>query len=304
MKRFIVSLFLGLFAAQAWANDAIKTPGIWGFGVGTTQGTYFRAIVDQANKDQKKYEFFFDHRPGAGGAIATRHALEQKGPAVLFHSGAFFIRPYLFPAETTYRFEQMRPIMIVGTAPGVLMTKGKTLDQLIKQPRIILGTAGAGSSVHLMAETLKKYLTNSEVIIVHFKDTNEAYVNVMGGHIDGAFEFLGDAKTKATAEVTFAGVTGSQRLDGIEPLKNRGMPEMEHISAWYAIFVPATTPENVYNEIRAILLKAEQSETVQSLYRRDFTFRDPTWQQTSSLQPWYDARIRRFKDITAGIKVQ
>lgn len=305
MKRFILSLFVGLFATAAWANEAIKTPGVWGFAVGSTQGNYIRAMLEQANKDQKKYEFFFDHKPGAGGAIAGRHTLDQKGPAILAQSGAFFARPYLYPeTDKLYRLDQFRPILIMGSAPAVLMTKGKTLDQLLKQPRIILGTAGAGSSTHLMAETLKKYIKNSEVTMVHFKDTNEAYLNVMGGHIDATFEFFGDAKAKAKPEVTFAGVTGGQRVENVEPLKNRGMPDMEHVSGIFAMYVPKDMPNDVYNEIRAILLKAEQAEAVQNLYRRDFTYRDPALLSISALQSWYDTNVRRFQGLTAGIKIQ
>lgn len=303
MKRIIATLFLCLFSAVSYAADPAKTPGVWGFAVGSTQGTYFRAILEQANRDQKKYEFYFDHRPGAGGAIAAKHVLDQRGPAILAHSGAFFARPYLYP-DTQYRFDQFRPILVMGSAPGVLMTRGKTLDQLMKQPRITLGTAGAGSSTHLMAETLKKYLKNSEVIMVHFKDTNEAYINVLGGHIDATFEFFGDAKAKATTDVTFAGVTGGQRVDGVEPLKARGMPNMEHVSGIFAVYVPTTMSAETYNEIRSILLKAEKAQAVQDLYRKDFTYRDPAHGQVPAMQSWYDTTVKRFQDLTAGIKLQ
>ncbi len=302
MKRIIMTMFLCLFTVSASADNK-RIPGIWGFAIGSTQGNYFRAILEQANKNQEKYEFFFDHRPGAGGAIAGRTALDHRGPVLMAHSGAFFARPYLYPANP-YRFDQFRPILVMGSAPAVLITKNKTLDQLLSQSRILLGTAGPGSSTHLMAETLKKYLPNSEVTMVHFKDTNEAYVNVLGGHIDATFEFLGDAKAKATADVSFVGVTGNQQVIGIEPLKNRGMADMQHVSGIFAIYVPLTMSASVYADIRDILLQAENSETVQTLYRRDFTYRDPVHQQVSGMQTWYDATVRRFKNLTASIKIE
>lgn len=301
MKLF-AALFAFLLSAAAFA-DPVRVPGIWGFAVGSTQGTYFRAILEQANKDQKKYEFSFDHRPGAGGAIAARTALDHRGAVIMAHSGAFFARPYLYP-DTPYKHEQFRPVLVMASAPAVLMTKGKSLDQLLKQPRITIGTAGAGSSTHLMAETFKKYIKNSEVTMVHFKDTNEAYINVMGGHVDATFEFFGDAKGKATPEVSFLGVTGSQRVDGVEPLRNRNMPDMEHVSGLFAVYVPVTTPADIFTELRTILLQAERAEAVQALYRRDFSYRDPAWQNQSAIQSWFDSTVRRFQSLTAGIKVQ
>jgi tripartite-type tricarboxylate transporter receptor subunit TctC len=302
MKRIIATVFLCLLGMST-SFAQTKVPGIWGFAVGSTQGNYFRAILDQANQDQKKYQFVFEHKPGAGGSIATKLALDTPSPVILAHSTAFYSRPNLYP-ETPYRFDQFRPILAMGTAPSVLMTKGKTLDQLLKQPRITIGTAGAGSNSHFVAETLKKYINGPEVTMVHFKDTNEAYLNVIGGHVDATFEHLGDAQAKATPEVVFAGLTGNTVINNILLLRDRGMPDMAQVNNVFGIYVPVTMPQETYNEIRAILLKAEQSPRVQELYARDFTYRDPRLLQTTNLQPWYDQNVNRIRQLTAGIKVQ
>lgn len=301
MKTFI-SVLMSLFATAAVASEPIRVPGVWGFAVGSTQGLYFRAIMEQANQQQKKYEFQFEHRPGAGGAIAAKHVLDSKSLTIMAAPLAFFVRPNLYP-ETPYRFDQFKPLLMMGQAPAVLMTKGKTLDQLLQQPRIILGTAGAGSGTHLAAETLKKYLKDKEVVMVHFKDTNEAYVNVLGGHIDGAFEFLGDAKAKASGDVVFAGLTGRERIDGIQPLRDRGFADMEFVSGIFAIYVPTTMPESQVKEIREILLRAERHESVQALYRKDYTYRDPAHQNLNQLESWYRSSVERFKSLTQNVKV-
>lgn len=302
MKHIVVTLFLLMFGLTAQA-EPIRTPGVWGFAVGSTQGTYFRAILEQANLDQKKYQFVFEHKPGAGGSIATRSVLEQKGPVILAHSAAFYIRPYLY-TDTGYNFDQFRPILVMGSAPAVLTTRGKTLDQLLKQSRIIIGTAGAGSGTHLMAEVFKNYIKGPEVTMVHFKDTNEAYLNVMGGHVDANFEFLGDAIARATPEITFAGMTGTVSVNNIPLLASRGMPDMAQVNNIFAIYVPTNMSSETYTELRSILLKAEQSPKVQELYAKDFTYRDSKHLQTQSLQSWYQDNIIKFKRLTANIKLQ
>jgi tripartite-type tricarboxylate transporter receptor subunit TctC len=302
MNRIVLGLIMLVMSLTAQAQP-VKVPGIWGFAVGSTQGTYIRAIFDQANQDQKKYQFQFEHKPGAGGSIATRQALDTTGPVILAHTAAFYVRPYLYP-DTGYRFDQFRPILVMGTAPAVLMTKGKTLDQLLKQPRITIGTAGAGSSSHLIAETLKKYIKGPEVTMVHFKDTNEAFLNVIGGHVDANFEFLGDATARATPEITFAGMTGTVSINNIPLLRDRGMPDMALVNNIFAIYVPTSMSQETYNEIRAILLQAEQSAKVQELYARDYTYRDSRHLQTKNLQAWYEDNVARFKRLTADIKIQ
>jgi tripartite-type tricarboxylate transporter receptor subunit TctC len=303
MKRIIATLLLCFSAIGNSYADSIKVPGIWGFAVGSTQGNYFRAILDQANQDQKKYQFVFEHKPGAGGAIATKTVLDTSGPAILAHTAAFYVRPNLYP-ETPYRADQFRPVLVMGTAPAVLMTKGKTLDQLLKQPRITIGTAGAGSSSHFIAETLAKYIKGPEVTMVHFKDTNEAYLNVIGGHVDANFEFLGDAMAKATPDVVFAGLTGGVNINNIPLLRDRGMPDMAQVNNIFAIYVRTGMSQETYNELRAILLKAEQSSKVQELYAKDFTYRDAKLLQTPALQPWYNNNVNKIRELTAGIKVQ
>jgi tripartite-type tricarboxylate transporter receptor subunit TctC len=303
MKRIIATMLFCLLTVSGLHAETVKVPGVWGFAVGSTQGSYFRALLEQANQDQKKYQFVFEHKPGAGGAIATKSVLDTAGPVILAHTAAFYVRPNLYP-ETPYRFDQFRPILVQGTAPAVLMTKGKSLEQLLKQPRITIGTAGAGSSSHFIAETMKKYIRGPEVTMVHFKDTNEAYLNVMGGHVDANFEFLGDAIAKATPEVVFAGLTGNVPINNIPLLRDRGMPDMAQVNNIFAIYVRTGMSQETYNELRAILLKAEQSPKVQELYAKDFTYRDPKLLQTKNLQPWYDNNVNKIRELTVGIKIQ
>jgi tripartite-type tricarboxylate transporter receptor subunit TctC len=305
MKKVILSLAVLLASVSSFA-ETIKVPGVWGFAVGSTQGTYYRAILEQANKEQNKYEFQFEHKPGAGGAIASRYVFDQQPKiAVLAHSAAFYVRPNLYP-DTQYTFDQFKPLMVMGFAPAALVTKQKTLDQLLAQKKISIGTAGAGSSTHLMAEAFVKGIKNSkdkDIVMVHFKDTNEALVAVMGGHIDATFEFLGDAKAKSTADTRLVGITGKQRVEGIDPLSKFGFKDMEELSGIFAIYVPVAMPNEVVKELQTILLKAEKTDKVQELYKKDYTSKDAFMQTPSDLTNWYQSTVRQYKSLTKDIKV-
>jgi tripartite-type tricarboxylate transporter receptor subunit TctC len=298
-------LLLGLImlAASVAASAGEKVPGVWGFAVGSTQGTYFRAILEQANKEQDKYNFYFENKPGAGGSIASHHVFNHKGTAILAHSAAFFVRPNLYP-ETIYSFDQFKPLMIMGYAPATLVTKNKSLAQLVKQNRITIGTAGTGSSTHLMAETFAKGLKGKEVVMVHYKDTNLAFLAVMTGEIDATFEFLGDAKAKALPETTLIGLTGKNKVEDIEPLRNLGFKDMEGLSGIFAIYVPVNMSNDTVRELQTTLLRAEKHASVQTLYKKDYTSKDAYMQQPGDLTEWYNATIKQYKDLTKDIKVQ
>lgn len=306
MKKVIFSLALLLASVSSFADAAIKVPGVWGFAVGSTQGTYYRAILEQANKEQNKYEFQFEHRPGAGGAIASKHVFDQQPKlAILAHSAAFYVRPNLYP-DTQYSFEQFKPVMVMGFAPAALVTKQKTLDQLLAQKKISIATAGTGSSTHLMAETFVRGIKNAkdkDIVMVHFKDTNEAFMSVMGGHTDATFEFLGDAKAKSTADTALIGITGKQRVEGVDPLSKFGFKDMEDLSGIFAIYVPVATPNDTFKELQTILLKAEKTDKVQDLYKKDFTSKDAYMQTPGDLTNWYQTTVRQYKNLTKDIKV-
>jgi tripartite-type tricarboxylate transporter receptor subunit TctC len=289
-----ILLLVGLSSAMA----AEKVSAVWPFTPASTQGLYFRAILEQANKEQDKYEFVFDHKVGAGGAIATAHVHNLQGTRILAHSAAYFARPFLYP-ETQYNFEQFKPLMVMGFAPAALITKGKTLDQILAQKKINIATAGAGSSTHLLAEVFfKQYKEGRDIAMIHYKDSNEAAKDVIGGQVDASFEFLGDARARGDL-VTIVGITGKSKIENFKFL-----PNMEELVGIFAIYAPKDMPANQVSEIQTMLLRAEKHESVQTLYKRDFTYKDSSMAVPGDLTPWYSRTVKQFEGYTKGIKVQ
>ena len=296
MKKFITGLIIVGASLTATAKE--KVPAVWPFTPASTQGLYYRAILEQANKEQDKYEFIFEHRTGAGGAIATQYVHNLQGTRILAHSAAYFARPFLYP-ETQYKFEQFKPVMVMGFAPAALITKGKTLDQILAQKKINVATAGAGSSTHLLAEAFfKQYKEGRDIAMIHYRDTNEAAKDVIGGSVDATFEFLGDAKARGDF-ITIIGITGKSKVENFKFL-----PNMEELVGTFVIYAPKDMPDGQVAEIQAMLLRAEKHESVQTLYKRDFTYKDSSMSVPGDLMPWYNRTIKQFEGYTKGIKVQ
>jgi tripartite-type tricarboxylate transporter receptor subunit TctC len=296
MKKFITGLIIVGTSLTATAKEKVQA--VWPFTPASTQGLYYRAILEQANKEQDKYEFVFEHRTGAGGAIATQYVHNLQGTRILAHSAAYFARPFLYP-ETQYKFEQFKPVMIMGFAPAALITKGKTLEQILAQKKINIATAGAGSSTHLLAEAFfKQYKEGRDIAMIHYKDTNEAAKDVIGGSVDATFEFLGDAKARGDL-ITIVGITGKSKVENFKFL-----PNMEELVGTFVIYAPKDMPDGQVAEMQVMLLRAEKHESVQTLYKRDFTYKDSSMSVPSDLMPWYTRTIKQFEGYTKGIKVQ
>ena len=169
LKKLLIS-FLLVLSTTGYTKERVIA--MWPFTPASTQGSYFRAILEQANKEQDKYEFVFENKTGAGGAIATQDiATVRTGTRILAHSGAYFARPFMY-SDTPYNFEQFKPLMVMGFSPAALITKNKTLDQLLAQKKINIATAGGGSSVHLFAEAyFKQYKEGRDIVMIHYRDT-------------------------------------------------------------------------------------------------------------------------------------
>jgi tripartite-type tricarboxylate transporter receptor subunit TctC len=304
LKQFL-AILLAAMAFSVMAAE--KVPGVWGWIPTSTQGSYIRAIFDEANKNQDKYEFIFENRPGAGASIAARHVLAQSGTVVFANSTAQFIRPYLYP-DTSFKLTDFKPVMVMGISPAALVTKGKSMDQLIKQDRINFATAGTGSTPHLMAEALskdiKKKHPNKDIKMIHFASTNEAFLSVMGGHTDATFEYLGDVRAKATADTTLLGLTGKNRLDGVPTLASQGYDNLVELQGIFAIYAPITTPQATVDELQRIFLKAEQAERVQRLYQTDYATKEAYMARPGDLTKWYNDLVKRFESYTKGIEVK
>jgi tripartite-type tricarboxylate transporter receptor subunit TctC len=296
LKKLLTS-FLLVLATTSYAKERVIA--MWPFTPASTQGSYFRAILEQANKEQDKYEFVFENKTGAGGAIATQDiATVRTGTRILAHSAAYYARPFLY-TDTPYNFEQFKPLMVMGFAPAALITKNKTLDQLLAQKKINVSTSGAGSSTHLLAEAFfKQYKEGRDIVMVHYRDSNEAAKDVIGGQVDASFEFLGDAKSRGDL-VTIVGITGKSRIENFKLL-----PNMEDLVGIFAIYAPKDMPTGQIAEIQTMLLKAEKHNLVQTLYKKDYTYKDYNMTVPSDLTSWYTHTIKQFEIYTKGIKLQ
>jgi hypothetical protein len=75
MKTIIAAIILLATTLVAQAKD-IQV--LWPFSVSSEQANMVRMLIQNANKNQSKYNFIFASKQGAGGSIAAQAALSNE----------------------------------------------------------------------------------------------------------------------------------------------------------------------------------------------------------------------------------
>lgn len=295
MKQLLSAIVLLFTFATAQAETVNA---IWSFNIANTQGTYFRLIMDEANTLQSKYQFVADGKPGAGGQIAATYVADQRPLTLLGTTYAFFIRPNLY--QVPYKFDQFQIVHVMTIAPPALVTKNKTLKEILAQDKISIGTAGPGTGTHLNAIKFKESLPNKNIIIVPYKSSTEAVKDVMGGHVDLTFEYLGDAEGYGAH---ILGVAGTTPIKNYPMLKDIGFPTQANMVNSYFILTRSDVKPEQVQELRQLFIRAERAKAVQDLYAKDHSTK-PRLRTQEDYTVWYNSNIRLWRDATQGQRVE
>ncbi len=285
MKK-LLTLFLALTAASAFANAKQNIGIVWPFSVASNQVNFVRAIIDEANKQQSKYNFIVEFKSGAGGTVAAQHVANAQQLTLLTSSSSFFVRPVYYPNES-HKTEDFRPIYIecVGQPLAILSMKYKNLDDLRKQKRLTIGI-GSGSITESAARELKKSLPNTDLDFIPYGGTLPAMQDVLGGNLDLAVGWVADTKQWVeTGKLTVIGTSGTRDFEGYRSFHTQKVKGFEDLVGNYLIMSPAKVPDDVAEEIHNILRKGAQASTTLKTYLDADVCAgvDYNWKQTNDI---------------------
>lgn len=302
MKQ-LLAIFLATLSISASARENITLAYSWT--AADNAANFYRALVDEANKNQTKYNFLFEPKPGAGGTVAANFTLNSPNNTLWINSSAGFIRPNLFPTES-HRMEDFRSILPMCVSPFVVSSmKYRNWKEVPRDAKLSIGMSGMGTTTHLVSIQIAKNYPN--MTIVPFKSTSEALLGVLSGAVDFSVGFHGDSeqytKPGSPKQIYWLGQTGRESIKGTELLANQGFSrDLLDMSTPQQIFATRSLNDARFREIRQILMEAARAPSVRTANAADNCV--PNNQMPDSqLDAWFNGQVAQWKRLTQGVKI-
>lgn len=273
MKKLLLTCLLFL-TSFSHAQSSQTVPIVWPFSIGSNQANFARLIIAEANKQQTKYNFILENKPGAGGYLAARYVQTYQGLAILNSSSSFFSRPVFYPNES-HKVEDFKPVFIecIGQPYLILSSKFKTIDDIRKEKRVTVG-ANLGSITEAMARELQVILPNVVVDVVPYASgTLGPTQEVIAGRLDLNVDLPAEAmQFIETGKVNVVGASG--KIDSppyIKTFNSQGHKGSADLIGSYGMYVKSDTDPELVKELHDIFTKAAKAsgQRLQNLYNRD-----------------------------------
>lgn len=285
MKHYIVKAMLGgmvlstafsVAAADTYPSKSIKW--VVPFTPGGAMDTMARTLGEKMSQSMKQ-PIVIENRPGAGGVIGSTMVAksEPDGYTMMIVSIGHAVNPSLYPKLSYDPVKDFEPVSLVGVVPNVLVVhpsvKANNVSELValakQQPgKLTFASAGSGTTIHLAGELFAS-MANVDILHVPYKGSAPAVTDLMGRQVDMMFDSVSSAKPYIdSGRLKPLAVTTNKRssvLPNVPTVAEAGIKGYE-LNGWYAVFVPAKTPQPIIDRLNEELVKALKQPEVKARF--------------------------------------
>lgn len=225
-----------------------------------------------------------ENKSGAGGALGAAYAAQapNDGYTILMHSTTVTMQPWLMKNPGYKLLTDFDPVIRLTNTPFTLVTSSPTgvtnyKELLVYAEKnkggVFFGSAGTGSSPHLVAEYFKSQ-SSIDMQHVPYKGNGPMMVGLMGNEIHVGFDTIHSSKPMAeSGRVRILAVTSLKRNENIPDvptLDEAGLPGFD-VGVWQGLFVPKGTDPEKIDKIQSAFSKAlHDPEVAQKLQASGF----------------------------------
>ena len=236
-------------------------------------------IISQKLQEAWGVPVVVENRPGGGTLIGTEAVAKAApdGYTLLGVAFPFGANPSIYknlPYDTVADFT---PLVFAGQTPNLLVIKPSLpinsvkdlLDYVKANPgKVSYGSTGIGSSNHLSMELFKS-LTGVDIVHVPYKGSAPMINDMLGGHIDVAFDNVPNVLQQVNAGTLRAlGVSSAKRspLAGNVPtVAEAGVANYE-VGVWFGVVGPANMSPDIVRKLNAEINKILKQDDVKKRF--------------------------------------
>jgi tripartite-type tricarboxylate transporter receptor subunit TctC len=223
-------------------------------------------IVAQKLQEAWGQAVVVENRPGGGTLIGTDAAAKAApdGYTLLGVAFPFGANPSIYRALPYDTVNDFAPIIFAGRTPNLLVVRPsipvRSVTELIAYAKtnagkVTYGSTGTGSSNHLSMELFKS-MAGVDIVHVPYKGSAPMVNDLLGGHIDAAFDnvpnVLPQVKAGALRALAISTPQRSALAPDIPTVSESGLPGYE-VNVWFGIVTAAHTPAGVIQKLNAEL---------------------------------------------------
>ena len=209
-----------------------------------------------------------DNRPGGSTVIGAEIVAKSPpdGHTLFVTPAPFTIVPSLMKKLPYDPQKDFEPVTLINTTPLVVVVHpgvpAKNIKEFIALAKSRPGTlnfasSGSGGSNHLAGE-LFNAMAGVKMVHIPYKGNAPALVDLLGGHVDAAFNGLTSAipliRGGKLRALGMTSLTRTGAMPEVPTLDEQGLKGFLAI-AWNGLTAPARTPRDVINKINADVSK-------------------------------------------------
>jgi len=264
-----LSVTLSVLAGTAFADTYPSRPirMIVPFPPGGTLDTVARLLAQKLS-EQMGQQLIVDNRAGGNGLIGA-DAVSKSAPdgyTLLFTASTFTISPMTMKSPPFDVVKDFSPVSLVAKAPLAVAignqvpakdVKGLLAYAKANPGKLTFAVGSIGSAGHLSTELLKR-AGHMEYLVVPYKGSAPAYLDLVGGRIDGFIDpILGSQAYAKSGMLKVIAVTSKARVPSMPdvPTVGEAIPGYEFYS-WYGVWGPPKLPPAIAQKLNTEINKA------------------------------------------------
>jgi tripartite-type tricarboxylate transporter receptor subunit TctC len=255
-----------------------------------------------------------ENRAGAAGAIGTEAAARAApdGYTLLFHTSVISTDPTLKKNAPYDVKRDLAPVTLAVTGPYLLVVNPglpvRTVGELIAYAKanpgkLSFGSAGQGSSGHLIGELFKK-AAGIEMVHVPYKGGGPSIVGLVGNEVQLVFDTFSGSRTLAESgklrAIAVTSATRSGLMPEVPTVSESGLKDFSAVY-WLGVFAPAKTPAAIIDRIHGSIKQALDNPSVRSRMLEQGNV--PQALPPGEFARVLDADIQRYRSIIESARI-